>query len=771
MTELGVSMRRQAPLAIMAAYLVLGLLYSAMLPVFEAPDERQHYGYVQHLALERSLPPRADGSLAEHEASQPPLYYAVAALGTAWRSHDPSPVLEPNRYYANYQASGTVNDNKNVYLHSDLEGYPWRGPVLTVRLTRLVNLLFGGLTVAFTYLLGREIFRLEQVLALGGAAVVAFTPQFLFISSGINNDIAVTAFSTMTLWLLARGLRRGYTLTSAAVLGVAIGLSALSKISALPLLPLALLAVGLQTWAQAGELRPARRWARIAAPCSIVLAVALLVGGWWYLRGVLVYQDPLGVQTHFDMPWSYEDPLTLPSLWAQLPGVALSFWAAFGMGNVHLPWIAYLFIGSMTTLAAVGLAIWIVHSWRSGRQLGPRAWSLALLAVWVLILLVALLRWMQLLKAALGRLLFPGIAAVSILMVWGLTQIISYGLRLAQQDSRLQVRASRAAIALFAAALFVVAGAAPFLAIRPAYARPVLLSETEIAARARSADLMFGETIRLAGYGLDRRSAHPGEEVSVTLCWESVAPMDANYAYFVHLLGNENRIVGARNTFSGLGRFPTSQWIPGTAFCDVVRVPVYDDVPVQAVYDVEIGWYDPVVGRRLPAQDPAGSPMGLVLLERVKVVPEAFPTVRVPRDVNAILQDKVELLGYDLSESQTGDGSLLTVTLYWRSQSSLEHDYTVFVHLAGVGGGPPYAQSDSQPRDGSYPTSFWDVGEVVVDQHILQIPTDMPPGEYQLLAGMYLLETGDRLARVTPAGTTLSTYVPLETMLFAGSAP
>lgn len=763
-------MRRHPLLIIVAAYLVLGVLYSAMSPVFEAPDERQHYGYVRHLALERRLPPQADHSWAEHEAAQPPLYYMVAAVATAWRPHDPPLVLQPNRFYTHYQAPGTVHDNKNVQLHSDIESFPWCGSVLTVRVTRLVNLFFGGLTVVGTYLLGRAIFRRQRIIALGGAAAVAFTPQFLFISSAINNDIAVTAFSTVALWLLARGLWRGYSAVSAALIGVTIGLAALSKISGLALIPLALLAIALKTWAKARGSRPARRRALVAARCSVLLTVALVVGGWWYVRSALLYQDPLGVHTHLGTPWRYEQPLPLRDLWAQLPGVAISFWAAFGMGNVNLPSIAYLFIGSAGALAAVGLAAWAVQSWRSASQPGPRAWSLAVLAVWVLVVCVALLRWMQLVKAALGRLLFPALAAVSILMVWGLVQFVFYGLQLARQDSGVQPRASRAVIAIFSGLLFVVAGSAPFLSIRPAYARPALLSRQEIAPRIHPSDIQFGESIRLVGYQVDRSTAHPGEEVSVTLCWESIGPIDEDYAYFVHFLGRDNRAVGVRNTFPGLGRFTTSQWTPGDAFCDVVRVPLHEGVPVQAVYDVEIGWYDPDGAGRLPPRGSDGSPIPLVLLDRIRVVPVVSSTATAPHRLNANLEDRVELLGYALSETPAGDSRLVTVTLYWEALAPLEDDYTVFVHLAPAGA-PPAAQNDSQPRGGSYPTSYWDVGEVVIDEHVLQIPEDIPPGDYQLLTGMYLLETGDRLTRLMPDGTSPSTYVHLETLLFEGCVP
>lgn len=757
-------MHRCPLLAIIVAYLSLGVLYSAMSPVFEAPDELQHYGYVRHLLSERRLPPGNDNSVAGHEGSQPPVYYVVAALSTAWRSHEPPLRLEPNTYYGNYQAPGTIDDNKNAFLHSDVERFPWRGTVLTVRITRLVNLLFGALTVGATYLLAQEAFCKDRIFARCAAATVAFTPQFLFISSAINNDVAASAFSTVTLWLLVGGVRREYSRNRAALLGAAIGLAVISKVSALALLPLTLVAVGLETRGRGAALEPSRRLRHVAGLWTIVLVVAFIVGGWWYVRNGLLYADPLGVQTHFQTWWRYEEPLPLLGLRSQLPGVALSFWAAFGMGNVHLPRGAYLFMASVVALALCGLAVWAVQAWRSDKRPGPRAWSLGLLALWTAVLLAALLRWMQLVKAPLGRLLFPAIGAASTLIVWGLAQLVSYGLQWAGGASHRRAHTLRTVLTAYSAVLFAIAAAAPFLTIGPAYARPALLSRQKIDARAQPTEIEFGDSIRLLGYQLGHREAHPGEAVPVTLCWEGVKTMEKEYAYFVHLLGPGNAIVGSRNTYPGLGRFPTNQWAPGDSFCDVVRVPVRDDIPVQVMYDVEIGWYDPEADQRLQARNSADNPLDLVLLDRIRITPETTPTVAVPHVVNANLGDRVTLLGYDLSAAGIEHSDVVTVTLYWKAQTSMQGDYTVFVHLA-TDGASPSAQSDSQPRGGSYPTSVWDPGEVVVDQHVLQLPGDLLSGEYQLLAGMYHPDTGERLVCLMPNRRVERTYVPLETLV------
>jgi hypothetical protein len=91
---------------------------------------------------------------------------------------------------------------------------------------------------------------------------------------------------------------------------------------------------------------------------------------------------------------------------------------------------------------------------------------------------------------------------------------------------------------------------------------------------------------------------------------------------------------------------------------------------------------------------------------------------------------------------------------------TFEADYTVFVHLVGAHG-QPLAQVDSQPLAGIYPTSFWSVGERLTDPYLLYIPPDLPPGEYELLVGMYLLSTGARLPVLGVDGQVLGDSISL----------
>jgi hypothetical protein len=82
----------------------------------------------------------------------------------------------------------------------------------------------------------------------------------------------------------------------------------------------------------------------------------------------------------------------------------------------------------------------------------------------------------------------------------------------------------------------------------------------------------------------------------------------------------------------------------------------------------------------------------------------------------------------------------VTVTLYWRTTQDLVTDYTSFVHLISADE-RRVAQSDHRPGGKFYPSSLWQTGEVLRDEHRLPIPVDAPAGAYRLWVGMYYQPT------------------------------
>jgi hypothetical protein len=163
---------------------------------------------------------------------------------------------------------------------------------------------------------------------------------------------------------------------------------------------------------------------------------------------------------------------------------------------------------------------------------------------------------------------------------------------------------------------------------------------------------------------------------------------------------------------------------------------------------IAIGRYEFQVGPHLPAGRYSlnvevvgdGHPATLAHIT-IESLPRTFEAPKqMDNSLDARFGEEVRLLGYDLVQL---DGTL-ELALYWQATQHPEGYYKVFVHLLDPETGAIVAQHDAVPRDWTYPTNWWETGEVVSDKITLSM-ADVPPGEYRLAVGMYEPEGGERL--------------------------
>ena len=126
------------------------------------------------------------------------------------------------------------------------------------------------------------------------------------------------------------------------------------------------------------------------------------------------------------------------------------------------------------------------------------------------------------------------------------------------------------------------------------------------------------------------------------------------------------------------------------------------------------------------------------------VEPADFP-------LNVSLDHQIELLAFDLDKSEARPGDWLDLTLYWQAEVEPSIDFQVFVHLLGPDGNL-VAQSDKL-NPGDFPTRRWTTDKYVTDQHLLQLPESLPAGEYNLTAGLWVMNDGWRLPVLADDGT------------------
>jgi len=156
---------------------------------------------------------------------------------------------------------------------------------------------------------------------------------------------------------------------------------------------------------------------------------------------------------------------------------------------------------------------------------------------------------------------------------------------------------------------------------------------------------------------------------------------------------------------------------------------------------------------------PDGQP---AVIGRLPVQPQprefALPT---PETETAVQwADAIRLLGFDLDQGE----NTLDLTVYWQALARMDADYTVFVHLLDENG-QLVAQNDARPRRSTYPTAWWEAGEVVADTIPLDL-TAVPPGAYTLTIGLYELATGERATAVAPHQPAFpNNEVPLATIV------
>jgi hypothetical protein len=104
----------------------------------------------------------------------------------------------------------------------------------------------------------------------------------------------------------------------------------------------------------------------------------------------------------------------------------------------------------------------------------------------------------------------------------------------------------------------------------------------------------------------------------------------------------------------------------------------------------------------------------------------------------------IQLVGYDALPPRLAPGEELRLALYWQASAKPEQDYSIFVHILDAEG-KWVAQQDNMPQNDTFPTTRWSVGPLIDDARLISLPSDLPPGQYQVALGMYLWQTGERL--------------------------
>lgn len=760
---------RRSLFAILAAFLILGFAYSAVNPLHEATDELRHYRFVQYLIQRHSLPVQGEGSGLDctTQGHHPPLYYAAAALLTAWIDTGRDICYEPpgNPFWA-YRYWEVGRDNKNQYLHGPDEAFPWRGEALAAHLMRAVNLLFGALTVWLAWATARVIWPDRPALAAGSAAFVAFNPMFLYMAAAINNDVVAAAAGAAVVYACVRLMvdDRGLTWRWGVWLGALYGLALMSKFNLAAIILVIEAAVTWVAWRRG-------QWRQWLVTNVLITTTAVLLAGWWFARNQILYGEPTGVERLTEL-WGVRDPRD--SFWlavSELPYAWTSLWGRFGYGQIPLPSWVYISLFGVLLLSIAGYIFTGVKGRkREGVNGILRAPHLLLLALNVAVFFAVLFNYLLISPAGpMGRFFFPALSSLAILMFYGLSLLVTTNDRRPSPDDRDPGSPSPRSSALGSLALgtnlFMLALSliALFGYLAPAYARPASYNAGDVLPNAT--DIRFDSFVALRGYAVDTGAARPGEPIDIELYWEVTGHPPGDYLLFAHLIDRDTgALVGQRDTHPGLGNFPSSQWQPGDRFVERLSlyVPETAYVPAEAV--LRVGFYAPE-GYRLGVTDGAsGAGLGdSFALGEVALRP-VDPNAALPNAGDYRFEDRFRLAGYAYDRRVLGPADSLAVTLYWEAARDYHGDVDVQVRLLDEAGNVVFAeQRPLAPMPGE---------TITADAHTIPPDPNRPPGSYTVQVSLEDPAAERRLQWVAEDGRWLDDVLRLSAVRLApDSAP
>jgi len=241
----------------------------------------------------------------------------------------------------------------------------------------------------------------------------------------------------------------------------------------------------------------------------------------------------------------------------------------------------------------------------------------------------------------------------------------------------------------------------------------------------------FGGRVALLGYSIQRNLPVQGEPLSVTLYWQPLMDLDRDYVAMVRMESLVDGRVFLTSRHENPGGIPSSHWHPALFVEDrhTLRLPA--DLPAVR-YAVRVALYDAQTGEAL--ETTSGD---AVTLQEVQVV------YHLPLDIHRFPKDRwyrfgsqIRLIGFSLDRDRIKGGDTLRLDLFWRADEPVDVSLKRFVHLVDAGGSI-VTQRDEWPVQGLYPTDCWLPQHNIRDPVSMKLPVNLPPGQYELVVGLY----------------------------------
>lgn len=260
--------------------------------------------------------------------------------------------------------------------------------------------------------------------------------------------------------------------------------------------------------------------------------------------------------------------------------------------------------------------------------------------------------------------------------------------------------------------------------------------------------IRYADRMTLLGYTIVYTDGlRGGQKLQLAVEWRANQDLRERYVVQAYLIDEGGHLWARDEQEPDGGTFPTTRWIAGQLVGDQYTFALPSVMP-PGHYQITLGVYDPQKNQNLNAVNGIGQPIG---------DEPSIATVHVEKDKSSITASQLRIeqplfvdmhemrfLGYVPPRSTISPGETIQIGLYWRAREKPRGDYVVAVQLRDAEGRVAFEQS-TRPANGTYPTTLWDPGEVLLDWHDFTIPPEMAAGSYEIAILLRDLSSGQSL--------------------------
>lgn len=256
------------------------------------------------------------------------------------------------------------------------------------------------------------------------------------------------------------------------------------------------------------------------------------------------------------------------------------------------------------------------------------------------------------------------------------------------------------------------------------------LTHTPVISPSQPLSVNFGNAITLLGY--DVGEATTGEPLPLFLHWQVNFPQTADFTPFVHFEDAWGHRWSQVETFA----YPAGQWERGEIVVQRVLVDVPAGAPLGSEYRLRVGLFSGSSGARLPRLDEDGRYAGdTYLIEGVTVQAGELPRhlSQPPMVLRQMVRPELELLGVQRERLEAFTGESVNVALWWHARGFVPQT-TIRLELMGGNNVGRILVNSTQPVHNTQPFISWETPRFLIDWQTVQVPENLPSGEYRLLA-------------------------------------